>query len=91
MLLKCCTQYVSKFGKLRSGHRAGNYQLSFQSQRKVMPKNIQTTTQLYSSHRKVMLKIQARLQQYVNQELLDVQVRFEVAEEPEIKLPTFVR
>ena len=23
MLLKCCTQYVSKFGKLSSGHRTG--------------------------------------------------------------------
>ena len=38
---------------------------------------------------KVMLKIlQARLQQYVNCELPDVQVGFKKAEEPEIKLPT---
>ena len=39
---------------------------SFQSQRKEMPKNLQTTTQLHSSHMlaRVMLKIlQARLQQ----------------------------
>ena len=43
-----------------------------QSQRKVMPKNFQTTT--YTS--KVMLKIlQARFQQYVNCEIPDVQVR----------------
>ena len=36
-----------------------------------------------------MLKIlQARLQQYVNRELPDVQVNLEKAEEPEIKLPT---
>ena len=36
-----------------------------------------------------MLKIlQARLQQYVNRELPDVQAGFEKAEEPEIKLPT---
>ena len=36
-----------------------------------------------------MLKIlQARLQQYVNHELPDVQVVLEKAEEPEIKLPT---
>ena len=36
-----------------------------------------------------MLKIlQARLQQYVNRELPDVQAGFENAEEPEIKLPT---
>ena len=43
-----------------------------------MPKNIQTTTQLLISHTgKVMLKIlQARLQQYVNCELPDVQAEF---------------
>ena len=28
---KCCTQYVSKFGKLSSGHRTGKGQSSFQS------------------------------------------------------------
>ena len=49
-------------------------QFSFQSQRKAMTRNVQTTTQLQSSHAsKVMLKIlQARLQQYVNPELPDV-------------------
>ena len=36
--------------KLSSGHRTGKGQLSFQSQRKEMPKNVQTTTQLHSSH-----------------------------------------
>ena len=79
MLWKCSTQYASKFGKLSSGHRAGKGQFSFQSQRKAMPKNVQTTTQLHSSHRwaKVMLKIlQARLQQYMNWELPDVQAGF---------------
>ena len=43
-----------------------------------MPKNAQTTTQLYSSHAsKLMLKIlQARLQQYMNRALPDVQAGF---------------
>ena len=41
---------VRKFGKLSSGHRTGKGQFSFQSQRKAMPKNAQTTTQLHSSH-----------------------------------------
>ena len=43
-----------------------------------MPKSVQTTTQLHSSHAsKVMLKVlQARLQQYVNCELLDGQAGF---------------
>ena len=40
---------------------------------------------------KVMLKIvQAKLQQYVNWELSDVQLDIETAEEPEIKKPTSV-
>ena len=50
MLWKCCTQYASKFGKLSSDHRTGKGQFSFQSQRKAMPKNVQTTAQLHSSH-----------------------------------------
>ena len=42
-----------------------------------MPKNAQTTAQLHSHASKVMLKIlQARLQQYVNRELPDVQAGF---------------
>ena len=79
MLWKCCTQYASKFGKLSSGHSTGKGQFSFQSQRKAMPKNAQTTTQfaLISHASKVMLKIlQARLQQYVNCELPDIQAGF---------------
>ena len=33
-----------------SGHRTGKGQFSFQFQRRAMPKNAQTTTQLHSSH-----------------------------------------
>ena len=50
MLWNCCIQYASIFGKLSSGHRTGKHQFSFQSQRKAMPKNAQTTVQLHSSH-----------------------------------------
>ena len=50
MLWKCCTEYASKFGKLSSGHKTGKVQFSFQSLGKAMPKNVQTTTQLHSSH-----------------------------------------
>ena len=49
----CCgnaaLKHISKFGKLSSGHRTGKVQSSFQSQRKAMPKNTQTNTQLHSS------------------------------------------
>ena len=53
MLWKCCNQYVIKSGKFSSGHRTGRGQFSFQSQRKVITKNAQTTTQFHSSHRLV--------------------------------------
>ena len=52
------------------------------------------TAQLHSFHMlasKVMLRIlQARLQQYVNQEFPDNKLDLKKAEEPEIKLPTSV-
>ena len=79
MLWKCCTQYASKFGKLSSGHRIGKGQFSFQFQRKAMPKKCSNyhTIALISHASKVMLKIlQARLQQYVNWELPDIQAGF---------------
>ena len=79
--------------KTQQGHRTGKDQFSFQSLRKAMPKNAQTTTQLHSSHiSKVTLKIlQARLQQYVNCEIPDVfKLVLEKAEEPDIKLPTSI-
>ena len=66
--------------KLSSGHRTRKGQFSFQSQRKEMPKKVQTTTKLHSKLHmlsKVMLTIlQARLQQYMNHELPDVQAGF---------------
>ena len=49
------------------------------------------TVVLISHTSKVMLKVlQSRFQQHVNQELPDVQLDLEKAEEPEIKLPTSV-
>ena len=49
-VIKCCTQYASRFGKLSSGHGTGKDQFSFQYLRKAMLKNAQTTEQLHSSH-----------------------------------------
>ena len=77
--VKHYTQYASKFGKLSSGHRTGKDQFSFQSQRKAMPKNVQATTQLHSSH--TLAK-----QCSVNFQMFKVDL--EKAEEPKIKLPT---
>ena len=56
-----------------------------------MPKTAQTTctVALIPDASKVMLKIlQARLQQYVNRELPDIQADFRKGRETEIKLPT---
>ena len=47
---RVCTQYANKFGKLSSDHRTGQGQFSFQSLRKAIPKNAQTTAQLHSSY-----------------------------------------
>ena len=48
--VKVLPQCASKFGKLSSGHRTAKGQFSFQSQRKAMPKNAQTTAQFHSLH-----------------------------------------
>ena len=91
MLWKCCTQYASKQGKLSSGHRTRKGQFSFQSQRKAMPKNAQTTTQLHSSHTLVkkcskFCKPGFSYTWTVNFQMFKLVL--EKAEEPEIRLPT---
>ena len=90
MLWKCCTQYASKFGKLNSGHRTGKGQFSFQSLRKAIPKNAQTTTQLYSSHTLVKWCSKFFRPGFRNTWTENFQIFklvLEKAEEPEIKLP----
>ena len=91
MVLKCCPQYASKFGKLSSGHRTEKDQFSFQSQRRTMRKNVQTTTQLHSLH--MLAKQCSKFSKpgfnstwTVNFQMF--QLDLEKAEEPEIKLPT---
>ena len=93
MLWKCCTQCVSKFGKLSSGHRTGKGQFSFQSQRKAMPKNVQTTAQLHSSH--MLAKECSKVSKPGFSSMWTVNFQMfklvlEKAEEPEIMLPTSI-
>ena len=91
MLWKCCSQYASKFGKLSSGHRTGKGQFSFESQRKAMPKNAQTTTQLYSFHMLVKWCSKFSKPSLSNTWTVNFQMFklvLEKAEEPEIELPT---
>ena len=67
-------------------------QFSFQSQWKAMPKNIQTTAQLHSHHTsKVMLKFsKPGINSTWTTNFQMFKLDLEKAEEPEIKLPTFV-
>ena len=92
MLWKCCTHFASKFGKLSNGHRTGKGQFSFQSQRRAMPKNVHTTTQLHSSH--TLAKQCSKFSKpgfnstwTVNFQMFKLDL--EKAEEPEIKWPSF--
>ena len=48
--VKVLHSICQQIGKLSSGHKTRKGQFSFQSERKAMPKNAQTTAQLYSSH-----------------------------------------
>ena len=76
ILWKGYTQYTSKYGKLSSGHRTGKGQVFIPISKKSNPRECLNyhTIALISHASKVMLKIlQARLQQYVNHELPDVQ------------------
>ena len=91
MVWKCCTQYASKFGKLSSGLKTGKGPFSFQSQRKAMPKNVQTTAKLHSSHMLVkqcskFSKLGFKSMWTENFQMFKLVL--EKAEEPEIKLPT---
>ena len=93
MLWKCCTQYASKFVKLSSSNRTGKGQFSFQFQRKAMTNNVQSTSQLYSSH--MLAKwcskfLKPGFNSTWTMRLQMFKVGLEKAEEPEIKLPTCI-
>ena len=93
MLWKCCTQYVSKFGKLSGGYRTGKGQFSFQSQKKTMPENVQTTIQLSSFHMLARLcskSFKLGFRRIWTKNFQMYKLGFEEVEEPENKLPTFV-
>ena len=93
MLWKWCTQYVSKFGKLSSGHRTGKDQFSFQSQIRAMPKNVQTSGQLHSFHmlpRLCSKSFKLDFGSMWNENFQMYKLGFKEAEEPEFKLPTFL-
>ena len=79
MLLMFCTQYARKFGKFSNAHNTGKRSAFIPIPKKGNAKECSNyrATALISHASKVMLKIlQARLQQYIYQELSDVQAGF---------------
>ena len=92
MLLKRSTQYASKLEN--SAVAMGLEKVSFYSSPKkgnAKECSKYRTVAVISCASKVKLKIlQARLQEYVNQELQMYELDLEKAEEPEIKLPTSI-
>ena len=93
MVLKFCTQYASKFGKLSIGHRAGKSRFSSHSQRRAKPKNVQTTKQLCLFHMQTRLCSKSFKLDFNSIRAENFQMymlNLEKAEEPEIRLPTFI-
>ena len=91
LLWKCWSQNASKFGKLSCGHRTGKGQFTFQSQRKAMPKNVQTTTQLHLFHmlvRSCSKSFKLGFNSMWTKNFQMFKLDLEKAEEPEIKSPT---
>ena len=79
MLWKCCTQYASKFGKTQQWPQDWKRAICIPIPKKGNAKECLNyrTIELISHASKVMLKIfQARLQQYTNYEIPDVQAGF---------------
>ena len=92
-LIKCCTQYASKYGKLSNGHRTEKGQFSFKIQRRAMPKYVQTNIQLYSFH---ILKsycsksFKLGFNSTLTKNFQKYKLSLKKVEEPKIKLPTSV-
>ena len=91
MLSKYCIQYVSKCGKLSSGHRTGKCQFSFQSQRRAMSNNVKTTVLLHSfqmQERWCSKSFKLGFRSMWTKNFQMYKLGLEKAEEPEIKLST---
>ena len=92
MLLKCFTHMSANLENC-NGHKTGKGQFSFQSQRRAMPKNVQTTIQLCSFHLLVRFCSKSFKLGFSNIWTENFQIYkldLEKVDEPEIKLPTSV-
>ena len=92
--LRAALNYVSNFGKLNDSHKTAHGQFSFQSQRRAMPENVQTTIKLCLFHMLARLCLKSFKLVFSSTWTENFQLYklgFEESEKPEIKLPTFIR
>ena len=93
MLCKFFTQFASKSGKPTNGLGNGKCQSSSQFPRRAVLKNVQTTRQLYSSLMLIRLCSKSCMLDFSitwTENFQMSKLGLEKAEEPEIKLPTFI-
>ena len=79
MRLSLFPQYASKFGKFSSGHRTGKRSVFISIPEKGNAKqcsNYHTIAVISHASKIILEKLQARLQQYMNQGLPDVQAGY---------------
>ena len=89
---RCCCRYVSKSGRLSSGHRTAKGQSSSQFPRRVVLKNFLTIGQLHPSSMLVRSCLKSCMIGFSIMWTKKFQMNklgLEKEEEPEIKLPTF--
>ena len=94
IILKSFTQYDTNLDNSAVATGLENFHFFFPIWKKGNTKKCSNycTTALISHDSKIVFNIlQARLQQYVNWELPDIQAGFRKAEEPVFKLPTFIQ
>ena len=91
--VKVLYQYARKFGKLSTGPQTGNGQFSFQSQRKAIPKNVQTASQCHSSQtlaKQCSKFCKLGFNRMWTESFQMFKLDLEEAEESEIKFPTSI-
>ena len=93
VLLNCCTRYISKLENSAVVTGLEKVSFSFHCQRRAMKRNVQTTIRLHSFHMLAKLRSKSFKLGFSTTWTENFQMYklgFEEAEEPEIKLPTFV-
>ena len=91
-LLKCCTQYISKFGNLSSGHKIRKGEFSFPKEGQCQRMFNYCTTAFVSHVWRLCSKsFKLGFSSTWTENFQMYKLSFEEAEKPEIKMPAFLR